>query len=106
MFKWLKKIFKKREVVYCKDCRWCKPAMGQKSRIDVNNPIWRYAECKSPKNKEKIKSTREYKELILVADGDLKEDIKYRPIWVFCSTLRRFDCGKKGKWFEAKKEEK
>ena len=107
MFKWLKNLFKKREVVYCKDCRWCEPAMDQKDRTDVDNPIWLGAACKSPNN---VETKEEDTKLILVADGELKKETKIEPIFNFCFSLRNtvvFDiCGPKGKWFEPKEEKK
>jgi len=99
MFKWILKLFKKREVVYCKDCRWCFPAYEQEGRKDIDNPIWYFAKCLSPHHFNKAK--KEYHDLILVADGELKA-VETGKEQEYCMLSRKYMCGSRGRWFESK----
>ena len=107
MFKWLNK-FRKQETVYCKDCKWCKPAMEFVHRTDIDYPIWYWAKCLSPKN-VKVEKYRKNKDLILVANEEIKLTRKLECRCKYCFILRNSTmpdvCGPKGKWFEPKEEE-
>jgi len=106
MFKWLKNLFKNKEIIFCKDCRWCIPSTNTPTPLELN-PKWEYAKCNSPLNlkKEKLETHKLYThKLYLVGDGELNRPKRKRI--TYCSILRDISgiygggCGKKGRWFE------
>jgi len=99
MFQWVKNLFKDKETVFCKDCRWCIPRSDLQSTPHDQNPKWEFAKCESPLNFEEEKKLEDHK-LYLVGDGDL-DIAEPKRIVKYCEFARSSHaCGKKGRWFE------
>jgi len=109
MIKWLINLFKKKEVLFCKECRWC--VTGKPGNGITDNPKWAFAKCISPSNFEKPEKLEDH-HLFLVGDGDLnlselelELELEPKRKSKYCEYARAYSyyCGKKGRWFEQKK---
>ena len=112
MIKWIKKLFKKKPIVYCVNCEHCSPDQSFNSMRKTGNTLnaLKYAKCVAPQNIEKNKKDKALKLVVncKFTDAEInRTGVKYKVDYctIHRDPLNLHRCGKKGRWYVPKKEE-